>query len=63
MKNSSYLMDPPAVSNIQDCFEYIKKHELFVDNFPTQIHVNKIENKAKFKIKSRYYLEHLLQTL
>ena len=32
-----------------------------VDNPPIRIYVNKIENRITFKIKSRYYLELLIQ--
>ena len=47
-----------SVPDIQDYFEYIlKKHSESVDNPSTRIYVNKIENRIKFKIKSRYYLE------
>ena len=48
------------VSYIQEYFEYIiKKHETVADNPPIRIYVNKIENRITFKIKTRYYLEHL----
>ena len=44
--------------DIEDYFEYIiKKHETVTDNPPIRIYVNKIENRIKFKIKTRYYLE------
>ena len=47
-----------SVSDIQDYFEYIlKKHNENVDNPPIRIHVNKIENRITFKIKSEYFLE------
>ena len=46
-----------SVSNIQDYFEYvIKKHQDVSDILPVRIHVNKIENRIKFKIKAGYYL-------
>ena len=51
--NGSY-----SISDIQDYFEYIlKKHSEIVDNPPTRIYVNRIENRITFKIKSGYYLE------
>ena len=38
--------------------EYIiKKHEKLTDNPSIQIHINKIENRITFKIKTGYYLE------
>ena len=47
-----------SVSNIQDYFEYIfKKHGENTDKPSAQIHVNKIENRVKFKIKNGYSLE------
>ena len=47
-----------SVSNIQDYFEYIlKKHGENTDKPSVQIYVNKIENRATFKIKNRYSLE------
>ena len=47
-----------SISDIQDYFEYIlKKHSESVGNPPIRIYVNRIENRATFKIKSRYYLE------
>ena len=47
-----------SVSDIQDYFEYIlKKHGEDIDKPSVQIYVNKIENRATFKIKNRYSLE------
>ena len=47
-----------SVSDIQDYFEYIlKKHRESVDKPPVQIYVNKIKNRATFKIKNGYSLE------
>ena len=47
-----------SVSDIQDYFEYIlQKHGENTDKPSVQIHVNKIENRVTFKIKSRYSLE------
>ena len=47
-----------SVSDIQDYFKYIfKKHEEYIDKQSVQIYVNKIENRATFKIKSGYSLE------
>ena len=36
---------------------YLKKHEKVTDNPSIRIYINKIENRIKFKIKTRYYLE------
>ena len=45
------------VSNIRDYFEYnIKEHEKVTDNLPIRIYANKLENRIKFKIKIKYYL-------
>ena len=54
-----------SVSDIQGYFEWIiKKHEIFTDNPPTRIYVNKIENRIMFEIKTRFYLESLtLETI
>ena len=47
-----------SISDIQDYFEYIlKKHSESVDNPPTRIYVNRIENRITFQIKSGYCLE------
>ena len=47
-----------SVSDIQDYFEYIlKKHGENPDKPLVQIYVNKIENRATFKIKNGYSLE------
>ena len=47
-----------SVSDIQDYFEYIwKKHGESTDKPSVQIYVNKIENRATFKIKNGYSLE------
>ena len=47
-----------SVSDIQDHFEYIlKNHGKNVNNPSVQIYVNKIENRATFKIKNGYALE------
>ena len=44
-----------SVSDIQDYFEYIRKHETLTDNPPITIFVNKIENRITFKIKTGYW--------
>ena len=45
-----------SVSDIQDYFEYIlQKHETVTDNTSIRIYKNKIENRAKFKIKTGYH--------
>ena len=47
-----------SVSDIQDYFEYIlKKHGENIDKPSVQIYVNKIENRATFRIKNEYSLE------
>ena len=47
-----------SISNIQDYFEYIlKKHGENTDKLSIQIYVNKIENRATFKVKNGYSLE------
>ena len=47
-----------SISGIQDYFEYIiKKYETITDSYPSQIYVNKIENRIVFKIKTGYKLE------
>ena len=53
------------VSDFQDYFEYIlKRHEENSDNPSVRIHVNKIENRITFKIKTGYILEPLtLETM
>ena len=49
---------------MQGCFEYITKNsEILTDNVPTKIYVNKIKNRATFKIKSGYCLEFLTPEL
>ena len=47
-----------SILDIQGYFEYIlKKHSESVDNPSIRMHINKIENRITFKIKSGYYLE------
>ena len=47
-----------SVSDIQDNFKHIlKKHWENTDKPSVQIYVNKIENRATFKIKNGYSLE------
>ena len=49
---------PYSASDIQDYFEYIlKKHGEDIDKPSIQIYVNKIENRAIFKITNGYSLE------
>ena len=46
-----------SVSDIQDYFEYIlKKHGENIDT-PSEIYINKIENRITFRIKNGYSLE------
>ena len=68
-KNNKFKISPPtwnkdfelpdgsySVSDIQDYVEFIlKNHEIVTD-----IYINKIENRITFKIKTGYYLEHLM---
>ena len=35
----------------------MKRHNESVDNPSIRMHINRIENRITFKIKSRYYLE------
>ena len=46
-----------SISDIQDYFEYIKKHGEDIDKPSVQIYVTKIENRVTFKIKNGYSLE------
>ena len=47
-----------TISDIQDYFEYIlKKHEAVADNPSIKLHVNIIENRITFKIKTGHYVE------
>ena len=47
-----------SITDIQIYFKYIlKKHGENVDNPSIIIHINKIENRITFKIKSGYYLQ------
>ena len=46
-----------SISDIQDYFEHIKKHETIANNPPVQIYMNKIKNRMAFKIKTGYKLE------
>ena len=47
-----------SVSDIQDYFQYIlKKHGENTDNPSVRIYINEIENRIRFKIKTRYSLE------
>ena len=53
-----------SVSNVQDYFEYIfKKHRENTDQPSVQIHVNKIENRIRFKIKSGCSHDLLIQEI
>ena len=45
-----------SIFDIQDYFGYILgKHGKNIDNLSIRIHVNKIENRITFKIKTGYY--------
>ena len=53
-----------SISDIQDYFEFIKKHQTLTENPPIQIYPNKIKNRIVFKIKTGYKLELLtLETM
>ena len=70
-KNNKFKISPPtwneefelpdgsySVSDIQDYFKHIlKKHETVTDNPSKMIHIDKIEKRIMFKIKTGYYLE------
>ena len=46
------------LSDIHDCFEYIlEKHGERINNPSIKIHVNNIENRVTFKIKTEYYVQ------
>ena len=50
-----------SVSDIPDYFEHIlKKHGQNIDNPSIRIYVNKIKSRITFKMKTEYYLEHLI---
>ena len=46
-----------SIADIQNYFEFIKKHETLTENPPVQIYPNKIKNMIVFKIKTGYKLE------
>ena len=47
-----------SISDIQDYFEYVlKKPEEKTVDPSIRIHINKIENRITFKIKTEYYLK------
>ena len=46
-----------CIDDIQDYFEFIKKHETLAEDLPTEIYPNKIKNTVVFKIKTGYKLE------
>ena len=51
-----------SISDIQDYFEKILKNNGEKKVKPSvKIYINKIENTITFRIKTGYYLEHLLQ--
>ena len=54
MSDGSY-----SISDIEDYFENIKKHETTADNPPVQIYVNKIKNRIVFKNRTGCKLESL----
>ena len=59
---NSYQFELPdgsySISDIQGYFEYIlKTHGEKTVNPSIRIYINKIENRIKFKIKTRYFLE------
>ena len=47
-----------SISDIDDYLKHVlKKHSENVDDPPSKIYANKIENRVIFKIKKGYYLE------
>ena len=46
-----------SIADIQDYFEFIKKHETLTENPPVQMYPNKSKNRIIFKIKTGYKLE------
>ena len=57
-ENGSY-----SVSDIQDYFEYIKKHKTLTDNPSGNIYVNRIEDRITLEINTGYYLKFLTPEL
>lgn len=46
------------MSDIEDYFEHIiEKHETLADNPLIRIHVNEVENRITFKVKTGDFLE------
>ena len=45
-----------SISDIQDYFEYIIKHETIANNPPVQIYMNRIKNRIVFEINTVYRL-------
>ena len=52
-----FLYQTAAFTTHRKIYIIIKKHEKEADNPPIRIHVNKIENRITFKIKTGYYFE------
>ena len=46
-----------SIADIQNYFEFIKKHATLTENPPVKIYPNKIKNMIVFKIKTGYKLE------
>ena len=59
MMNLNYLMDHTQFQIFKITLNILsQKHETIATNPPIQIHVNRINNRITFKIKTRYSLEH-----
>ena len=65
MKNLNYLIDHVLYQRYSGYFEYIlkKKHRKKSVNPLIKKYINKIENRITFKIKTRYCLEILTETM
>ena len=67
-KNNKFKISAPtwnerlySVSDVQDYFKYIiKKHDTVTDYPPLSIDKNQIENRITFRVKTGYYLTHLM---
>ena len=46
-----------SIEDIQDYFEFIKKHEILTEDPPVEIYPKKTKNRIVFKIKTGYILE------
>ena len=60
MKILNYLMDHILYEIFKITSNISKKHEIVTDNPSVMMHVNKIENRITFEIKTGYYFELLM---